>query len=98
MEVHQGAVLEIPEQSSCAGSSRELNPEPDTIAGVELLGRVRKGQFTLGSLRIEGQAALAVLPAYINPSPRPLLPAEIIRTRASVGRYLRGMSEFPQPS
>jgi hypothetical protein len=38
-----------------------------TIAGVELLRRIHKGQFTLGSLRRKDQAALviwnAVLPA-----------------------------------
>ena len=31
-----------------------------TIAGVELLHRIRKGQFNLGRLRLEGQAAPAI--------------------------------------
>jgi IS6 family transposase len=31
-----------------------------TIAGVELLHRIRKGQFNLGRLRLKGQAASAI--------------------------------------
>jgi IS6 family transposase len=31
-----------------------------TITGVELLHRIRKGQFNLGRLRLKGQAASAI--------------------------------------
>lgn len=44
-----------------------------TIAGVELLHRIRKGQFNLGRLRIKGQAAPAVwnaVPARVPASSR----------------------------
>ena len=30
------------------------------IAGTELLGRIRKGQFALGQLRLQGQSAPAI--------------------------------------
>jgi hypothetical protein len=36
-----------------------------TIAGVELLRRVHKGQFALGSLRLKDQAALAIWNAVL---------------------------------
>ncbi|MDM0118121.1 DDE-type integrase/transposase/recombinase [Variovorax sp. J22R133] len=36
-----------------------------TIAGVELLYRIRKGQFNLGKLRLRGQAAPAVWNAVL---------------------------------
>ncbi|MEO7127262.1 MAG: IS6 family transposase [Rhodoferax sp.] len=37
-----------------------------TIAGVELLHRIRKGQFNLGRLRIQGQAAPAIWNAVLS--------------------------------
>jgi len=37
-----------------------------TIAGVELLRRIRKGQFNLGRLRLEGQAAPAIWNAVLS--------------------------------
>ena len=37
-----------------------------TIAGVELLHRIRKGQFNLGRLRIKGQAAPAIWSAVLS--------------------------------
>ena len=40
-----------------------------TIAGVELLHRIRKGQFNLGRLRIAGQAAPAIWTAVHSPYP-----------------------------
>jgi hypothetical protein len=36
-----------------------------TIAGVELLRRIHKGQFALGSLRLKDQAALAIWDAVL---------------------------------
>jgi hypothetical protein len=36
-----------------------------TIAGVELLRRIHKGQFALGSLRLKDQAALAIWNAVL---------------------------------
>jgi transposase-like protein len=36
-----------------------------TIAGIELLHRIRKGQFSLGRLRLQGQAAPAVWNAVL---------------------------------
>lgn len=36
-----------------------------TIAGVELLHRIRKGQFNLGRLRLRGQAAPAIWNALL---------------------------------
>jgi hypothetical protein len=37
-----------------------------TIAGVELQNRIRKGQFSLGRLRVKGQAAPAVWNAVLS--------------------------------
>ncbi|MEJ8852848.1 IS6 family transposase, partial [Variovorax rhizosphaerae] len=37
-----------------------------TIAGVELLNRIRKGQFNLGRLRVRGQAAPAIWNAVLS--------------------------------
>ncbi|WP_157103433.1 DDE-type integrase/transposase/recombinase, partial [Variovorax sp. WDL1] len=37
-----------------------------TIAGVELLHRVRKGQFNLGRLLVRGQAAPAIWHAVLS--------------------------------
>jgi transposase-like protein len=37
-----------------------------TIAGVELLHRIRKGQFDLGRLRLKGQAAPAIWNAVLS--------------------------------
>ena len=37
-----------------------------TIAGVELLHRIRKGQFNLGRLRTAGQAAPAIWNAVLS--------------------------------
>ena len=37
-----------------------------TIAGVELLHRVRKGQFNLGRLHVRGQAAPAIWNAVLS--------------------------------
>ena len=37
-----------------------------TIAGVELLHRIRKGQFNLRRLRLEGQAAPAIWNAVLS--------------------------------
>lgn len=37
-----------------------------TIAGVELLHRIRKGQFNLGRLRLRGQAAPAIWSAVLS--------------------------------
>ncbi len=37
-----------------------------TIAGVELLHRIRKGQFNLGRLRVKGQAAPAIWNAVLS--------------------------------
>ena len=37
-----------------------------TIAGVELLHRIRKGQFNLGRLRLKGQAAPAIWNAVLS--------------------------------
>lgn len=37
-----------------------------TIAGVELLQRIRKGQFNLGRLRVNGQAASAIWNAVLS--------------------------------
>ncbi|MDM0052997.1 hypothetical protein [Variovorax sp. J22R115] len=37
-----------------------------TIAGVELLHRIRKGQFNLDRLRTAGQGALAVRNAVLS--------------------------------
>jgi IS6 family transposase len=36
-----------------------------TIAGVELLHRIRKGQFNLGRLRLRGQVAPAIWNAVL---------------------------------
>jgi transposase-like protein len=40
-----------------------------TIAGVELLHRIRKGQFNLGKLRLRGQAAHSVWNAVLSARP-----------------------------
>ena len=37
-----------------------------TIAGVELMHRIRKGQFNLGGLRLKGQAAPAIWNAVLS--------------------------------
>lgn len=37
-----------------------------TIVGVELLHRIRKGQFNLGRLRVKGQAAPAIWNAVLS--------------------------------
>ena len=37
-----------------------------TIAGIELLNRIRKGQFALGRLRVKGQAAPAIWETVLN--------------------------------
>jgi len=37
-----------------------------TIAGVELLHRIRKAQFNLGRLRLKGQAAPAIWNAVLS--------------------------------
>jgi transposase-like protein len=37
-----------------------------TIAGIELLHRIRKGQFNLGRLRLKGQAAPAIWDAVLS--------------------------------
>jgi len=37
-----------------------------TIAGVELLHRIHKGQFNLGKLRLRGQAAPAIWNAVLS--------------------------------
>ena len=37
-----------------------------TIAGIELLHRIRKGQFNLGRLRLKGQAAPAIWNAVLS--------------------------------
>jgi transposase-like protein len=37
-----------------------------TIAGIELLHRIRKGQFALGRLRIQGQGASAIWNAVLS--------------------------------
>ena len=37
-----------------------------TIAGVELLHRIRKGQFNLARLRLRGQAAPAIWNALLS--------------------------------
>jgi hypothetical protein len=36
-----------------------------TIAGIELMHRIRKGQFSLGQLDVQGQAAPAVWNAVL---------------------------------
>ena len=37
-----------------------------TIAGIELLHRIRKGQFALGRLRIQGQGPSAIWNAVLS--------------------------------
>jgi IS6 family transposase len=41
-------------------------PAAVTIAGVELLHRLRKGQFNLGRLRLKGQSAPAIWNAVLS--------------------------------
>ena len=36
------------------------------IAGIELLNRIRKGQFALGRLHVRGQSAPAIRDAVLN--------------------------------
>jgi hypothetical protein len=72
MEAHHTAMVEIPEQSDRTGSSGYQVPNQAmlgfknfdyaaiTIAGVELLHRIRKGQFALHRLRLKDQAAPAL--------------------------------------
>jgi hypothetical protein len=39
---------------------KQFENAANTIGGVELIHRIRKGQFTLGRLRISGTTALAI--------------------------------------
>jgi transposase-like protein len=62
LERHQAAIIEIPQQYDRARSSRhksqdrtharfqEIRRAKITIAGIELLHRIRKNQFDLGKL------------------------------------------------
>src|SRR6267142_3549684 len=66
---HAAALVEIPEQPDRARPSgreaaiavmlgfKAFRNAAITIAGIELLQRIRKGQFKLGRLGIQGQAA-----------------------------------------
>jgi len=45
---------------------KDFNRAAVTIAGVELLHRIRKGQFNLGKLRLRGHAAPAVWNALLS--------------------------------
>jgi hypothetical protein len=47
-----------------AGRNRCPKPEP-RVAGIELLRRIRKGQFNLGRLRLEDGRAPAVWNAIL---------------------------------
>jgi hypothetical protein len=44
---------------------KEFGNAAITIAGIELLHRIRKGQFRLGRLGVQGQAAPAVWNAVL---------------------------------
>lgn len=46
-----------------------LNHAAVTIAGVELLHRIRKGQFDLARLRVRGQAAPTIWNAVLSARP-----------------------------
>ena len=75
----EGAVVEVLEQPDRAGpSGREtanrhdaglqvaLRPAAITIAGIELMHRIRKGQFGLGRLGVQGRLAPAVWNAVLQ--------------------------------
>ena len=47
-------------------SFRRFKRAAVTIAGIELLHRIRKGQFDLGSLDAQGQAAPAIRTAVLS--------------------------------
>jgi hypothetical protein len=77
MEAHQTAIVEIPEQYDRTGSSRYQVPTRPmlgfksfdyaaiTIAGVELLHRIRKGQLALHRLHLKDRAAPAIWNAVL---------------------------------
>jgi DDE domain len=58
-----------------------------TIAGVELLHRIRKGQFKLSKLRLRGHAA----PAVWNAVPSPDLPSRL----ACQSSHVKSLHESP---
>src|ERR1700730_4394083 len=74
----QAALIEIPEQPDRAGPSgceaahccdarlQGIRNAAITIAGIELLHRIRKGQFRLGRLGLQGQAAPEVWNAVLG--------------------------------
>src|SRR5271155_1349450 len=74
----EAAVVEVLEQSDRAGpSGRETANRHDagfkgfataaiTIAGIELMHRIRKGQFGLGRLGVQGRLAPAVWNAVLQ--------------------------------
>jgi transposase-like protein len=80
MEAHQAAIVEMSkylnnliEQNHRGIKSRtgpmlgfkRFDYAAITIAGVELLRRIHKGQVALGSLRLKDQAALAIWNAVL---------------------------------
>jgi hypothetical protein len=76
MEAHQAAIIEIPGQSDRTGSPRYQIPNKadarlqelsaaTTIAGIELLRRIRKEHFTLGRLRLKNQTVPAIWNAVL---------------------------------
>ena len=75
---HEAALVEIPEQPDRAGPSRRkqriavmlgfkgFRHAAITIAGIELMHRIRNGQFGLGHLDVQGRTASAVWNAALG--------------------------------
>ena len=54
------------ERSVVSAGSEGLRNAAITIAGIELLHRIRKGRFALGRLGVQGRAAPAVWNAVLQ--------------------------------
>jgi transposase-like protein len=77
MEAHQAAIIEIPEQSDRTGSRgiksrtgpmlgfKNFDCAATTIAHIEQLRCIRRGQFALGRLRLNNQTAPAIWNAVL---------------------------------
>jgi hypothetical protein len=77
MEAYEVEIVEIPEQSDRTGSPRysiragpmrglkDLNCSATTIAGIELLRRIRKGQFGLRQFHRKNPTTQAIWNALL---------------------------------
>jgi len=94
MEVHQAAIAEMPEQpdqQDHRGIKFRIRPmlgfknydcAATTIAGIELLRRIGKNQFSFHRLRVEDQAAPEIWNAVLAAGGPAAYPAHLHQSRS----------------